>query len=375
MKLQRRNSLITIAAVLAFIGSAAFWSCDNTFHVFDDIQTEVKQVGTDIFKNATVKALGDDGTNYYAAMAKIWYRPITGSEWKVLPIGAGSGTTDYYAYSLVSGGAGAIYVAAEESGEIKVYKGTAAGTTWTVISLGSLDGLNLDELYFANGNLFALAHNGTGSSIKYSLHYSNGTVAFATTTLSNLSAPLLGISYDGALTDNYFAPSSTKVYKFTGVTGAWTDATPGSSKSFGGIAADNANKIHLSTQDGYLYTWDGSAWSLAKTIKDKQTLGMIAEVKTTPSPAVYRLLIAHGNIGYYEFDGTTAIEGSDSGTAFGTPASAYTTTVYGKTVLAVHSASTGNEILIGLASQGSSTGYALYSNKYASGAWSGWSAE
>jgi len=34
-----------------------------------------------------------------------------------------------------------------------------------------------------------------------------------------------------------------------------------------------------------------------------------------------------------------------------------------------------DEILIGLASQGSSTGYALYSNTYASGKWSGWSAE
>lgn len=97
----------------AFASTAVFWSCDNTFHVFDDIQTEVRQVGTDIFKNATVKALGDDGTNYYAAMAKIWYRPMAGGDWKVLPI---AGDSDYYSYSLVSNPTGAvIYVAVEKA--------------------------------------------------------------------------------------------------------------------------------------------------------------------------------------------------------------------------------------------------------------------
>jgi hypothetical protein len=364
-----------ITVILAFfVSTSTFWSCDNTFHVFDDIQTEVKQSGTDIFKNTTVKALGDDRTNYYAAMAKIWYRPITGGDWKVLPI---AGDSDYYSYSLVSDPTGAvIYAAVEKSGALAVYNGTAAGTVWTAVPLGSLEGLNLDDLYFSNGTLFALAHSGTGSSIKYSLHYSNGAAAFATTNLINLAAPLLGICHDGG---NYLAPTSAKVYKAAAETGAWTEDTPGSEKSFGGIATDHSNNIHLSTQDGYLYTWawDGASfrWSDAKTIKDKQTLGTVVEVETTPGSGVYRLLVANGDAGYYEFNGTTVIEGDDSGTAFGTPASSYTTTIYGKTVLAIHSSSTGNEILIGLASQGSSTAYALYSNKYASGAWSGWSAE
>ncbi len=371
MKLPRRNSLILVVAVMAaFASTAVFWSCDNTFHVFDDIQTEVRQVGTDIFKNATVKALGDDGTNYYAAMAKIWYRPMAGGDWKVLPI---AGDSDYYSYSLVSDPAGAvIYAAVEKSGALAVYNGTAAGTVWTAVPLGSLGGLNLDDLYFSNGTLFALAHSGTGSTVKYSLHYSNGTLAFAATTLADLDLPLLGICWNGT---KYFSPTSATVYTATANTGPWSESPPPGGKSFGGIAVDSAKDIHLSTLDGYLYTWDGSAWSAAKTIKAKQTLGMVAEVETTPGSGVYRLLVAHGNIGYYEFDGATAIDGSDSGTAFGTPASAYTTTVYGKSVLAVHSASTVDEILIGLASQGSSTGYALYSNTYASGKWSGWSAE
>ncbi|MDD3981052.1 MAG: hypothetical protein PHT55_02485, partial [Spirochaetales bacterium] len=147
MKLQRRNSLFPIMAALAlFAMMAAFYSCDNTFHVFDDIQTEVKQVGTDIFKNATVKALGDDGTNYYAAMAKAWYRPIAGGDWKVLPI---AGDADYESYSLVSDGSGAVYAVLTKSGSPAIYKGTAAGTTWTPLTLGSLDGLYLDELYFS----------------------------------------------------------------------------------------------------------------------------------------------------------------------------------------------------------------------------------
>jgi hypothetical protein len=372
MKLRKRKSLILVAAVLAVLtSSAAFWSCDNTFHVFDDIQTEVRQVGTDIFKNATVKALGDDGTNYYAAMAKIWYRPIASGDWKVLPV---SGNSDYSSYSLASDPAGsAVYAAVDKSGTPAVYKGTTAGTVWTAIPLGSLAGLSLDELYFANGELFALAHAGTGDSIKYSLHYSNGAAAFAATNLANLASPLLGLAWDGT---NYLAPISSKVYTATADTGPWTDATPAGDKSFGGIAADNAGDIHLSTRDGYLYTWSGS-WSAAKTVKAKQALGMVAEVETSPGAGVYRLLIAHGSTGYYEFNAgsSTAIDGDDSATAFGTPASAYTTTIYGKSVLAVHSSSTGNEILIGLASQGTSTSYALYSNKYSSGSWSGWSAE
>jgi hypothetical protein len=361
-----------MAALALFAMMAAFYSCDNTFHVFDDIQTEVKQVGTDIFKNATVKALGDDGTNYYAAMAKAWYRPIAGGDWKVLPI---AGDADYESYSLVSDGSGAVYAVLTKSGSPAIYKGTAAGTTWTPLTLGSLDGLYLDELYFSNATLFALAHSGTGNAIKYSLHHSDGTAAFATTTLTNLATPLIGIGHDGV---NYLVATSTKVYKAVAKTGPWTEDTPPGDKIFGGIAADHANDIHLSTQDGYLYTWDGAAWSAVKTIKAKQILGMLAEVETTPGSAVYRLLVAHANNGYYEYDGVAAIEGDDSGTAFGPPTSAYTTTIYGKTVLAVHSSSVASgvdEILIGLASQGSSTGYALYSNKYVSGAWSGWSAE
>ncbi|MDX9828351.1 MAG: hypothetical protein RBT73_11470, partial [Spirochaetia bacterium] len=299
---------------------------------------------------------------------------IAGGDWKILPLGIGTVDTDYYAYSLVSGGAAALYVAVEKNGPA-VYKGTAAGTTWTAVPLGSLDGLSLDELYFANNTLFALAHNGTGAAVKYSLHYSNGTAAFASTTLIDLPTALIGVSHDGAA--DFLASTSTTVYKFTGVAGARSEVTPGSAKTFGGIAADHDNHIHLSTQDGYLYTYSAGAWSTAKTIKAKQALGMVQEVETTPGSGVYRLLIAHASAGYYEYDKATeaVLDGTSSDTAFGTPASSYTTTIYGKAVLAVHSASTGNEILIGLASQGSSTGYALYSNKYASGTWSGWSAE
>jgi len=378
MKSSKRAGLAPFFLIL--VTGLAVVSCDNTYHVFDEIQTEVKQTGTDVFKNVTVKALADDGTNYYAAMAKIWHRPIAGGAWEVLSIEAGGvDRSDYSCFGLVSGAGNSIYVGAELDGNLGVYKAvfTDPDWTWTAIGSGSLASLDLDALFFANGKLFALTHSGSGNTLRYSLHYSDGSSAFATSNLEGdlLEVPVLALGHDGS---TYFAATSTKIYSCASETGVWSDTSPATDKTYGGLVVDHANKVRVSSSDGYLYTRSAGAWSAtAAEIKKNQKLGLVAEVEV--STGAYRLLIAHDNSGYYECDTSTdpvtAIEGGDSSTAFGTPSSAYTTTISGKAVLAIHSSSTGSGLLIGLASQGSSTGYALYSNPLSSGTWSGWTAE
>ncbi len=376
MKSSKRAGLAPLFLILA-AGLVAV-SCDNTYHVFDEIQTEVKQTGTDVFKNVTVKALADDGTHYYAAMAKIWYRPIAGGAWEVLSAEKdGADRSDYSCFGLVSGTGGSIYVGAELDGNLGVYKVVfAAGDwTWTAVPSGSLASLDLDALFFVNAKLFALTHSGSGNTLRYSLHYSDGSSAFAATTLESLEVPVLALGHDGSA---YFAATSTTIYSSASETGVWSDTSPTTDKTYGGLAVDHANKVRVSSSDGYLYTRSAGAWSAtAAEIKKNQKLGLVAEVEV--STGAYRLLIAHDNSGYYECDTSTdpvtAIEGGVSSTAFGTPSSAYTTTISGKAVLAIHRSSTGSGLLIGLASQGSSTGYALYSNPLVSGTWSGWTAE
>ncbi|HQB07970.1 MAG TPA: hypothetical protein PK712_08920, partial [Rectinema sp.] len=56
-------------------------SCDNTFSIFQSIGQEKKQLGAELFKATTVRAMGSDGTNYYALMSKVVYKPIAGENW------------------------------------------------------------------------------------------------------------------------------------------------------------------------------------------------------------------------------------------------------------------------------------------------------
>ncbi|HCO48047.1 MAG TPA: hypothetical protein DIT55_00820, partial [Spirochaetaceae bacterium] len=93
----------------------------------------------------------------------------------------------------------------------------------------------------------------------------------------------------------------------------------------------------------------------------------------------YRLIIAKNDssYGYFEYDATasTTLIGNDAGAIFAPAASSYTTTVHQKPVQVIrYSGGTDKTILIGLAAQGTYT-YALYSNTYSGGVWSGWTAE
>ena len=224
IKLPTSIGVAVLAGALAL--TLALAACDNTYGVFHEIQTEKTQAGTDVFKNVTVKTIAEDAVNYYAAMAKVFYRPVGGGTWIVLPV---SNDSDYYCAGLASDGA-SIYVAATDTGGAAtlkgIYKGTAVGTTWTwsaSINTAAIGTKTVDALFWAGSNLFALAH--VESTETYSLYYSDGSTAFALTGLNALSAPVLGVVHDGT---TYWAITSTTVY-----TGA-------ARRSYGGFGGQHA---------------------------------------------------------------------------------------------------------------------------------------
>ena len=101
---QSKKRQYLLAAILIILTLS---SCDNTFSIFQSIGQEVKQLGAELFKGTTVRAMGSDATNYYALMSKVVYKPKSGVNWYVRPI---DGDTDYFSPGLASDG-NTIYVA------------------------------------------------------------------------------------------------------------------------------------------------------------------------------------------------------------------------------------------------------------------------
>ncbi|HWR11567.1 MAG TPA: hypothetical protein VN445_07090 [Rectinemataceae bacterium] len=373
------RTFLIVLAVAA--GSIALAACDNSFGVFHEIQTEKAQVGTDVFKNVTVKAIAEDGSNYYAAMAKVFYRPTGGDTWLVLPVNS---DTDYYCSGLASTGAGTIYVAATDTSTTAlkgIFSTSDSGANWNKMSDAEFDGKIVDALFYVNGTLFATSHTDTESSDTFYLYYwDTATSNFLPATFpSALDIPITGLVYGGsaywAMTSSALYTSSASPFNFVADS---TSGTPSSAKTLCGIATDSSADVLVTTSDGYLYTYAASAWSsdlLASSVK----LGVLAEVPIDDAASAYRLLVAKHNssYGYYEYNAATQddpLSGNDGDAIFSPTASSYTTTIYLKPVMAFHYSTANKTLLIGMAAQGTDT-YALYSNTVTGSDWSGWTAE
>jgi len=375
MKIKQLNA--AFLAILAVAASIAFAACDNSFGVFHEIQTEKAQVGTNVFKNVTVKALAEDGSNYYAAMAKVFYRPISGDTWLVMPV---DNDSDYYCVGLASTGAGTVYIATANTSTTAlkgIYSTADSGSTWTKMDSGEFAAKVVDALFYANGTLFAATHTDTEDGATFDLFYHDGS-AFVSAGLTGLSSPILGLVYGDSA---YWAITSSKLYKTTSL-GTLTEQTASGPSSAGetlkAIASDSAGKVHVTTLDGDLYTCSASAWT-SDNLASSVNLGVLAEVPIDDTASAYRLLVAKHNsgYGYYEYDAVTKadpIAGNHADAIFAPTASSYTTTIYTKPVMAFYYSTTNKTLLIGLASQGTDT-YALYSNSVSGSTWSGWTAE
>lgn len=363
-----------LAATLFMLGTV--FSCDNTFGVFQSIQTEKKQTGTDVFLNASVKSVAEDGSNFYAAMAKIYFRPKTGTGWNVLSV---ANNTNYFCNGIAGDGTSTVYAAISSNTDnslLGIYKSTDGGSSWTTVTSTSLSGLAIDGMWLVNGALFVAAH-GSPAENNYKLYYDNGSgFALAGAGLGGLTSGVLSVAFDGT---SYWAATSSALYK--GLAGSMAEeASAGSpkadTKTIGGICADTATgKVFVTTADGLLYAYQTGSWTHA-TVKTDLKLGPIA---MPGNPSTDYLIIAKSDAydGYSEFTPSTSTytEGKD-GILVNATASLYASTVYGKPVNGFYGSKDGKSFFIALSAQGSST-YGLYRTDYDSGTskWSGWTAE
>ncbi len=385
MKLNRRSTA-ALALLAALAAALILAGCDNTYGVFHEIQTETKQVGTDIFLNATVKGLDEDAANYYAVMSKIYTRAKSGDTWTVLPV---NNVSSYYCAGFASDGASTIYVASADAASGTtlngIYSSTDQGAAWNPLDATGLGSSIVDNLFLANGTLFAAAHTETEAASTYALYYWNGS-AFAATSLTGLNRPVTSVAYAQA---NYWAIGSDatdaddahvgRLYKGAAPGSLAVDAaasTPSGAEVIDNFTVNAAGNLLATTADGDLYTWNGSAWSTAVVAADIK-LGALAQVPKVPAGADYCLIVPKhdSTYGYYEYESAKRY-GNASDAVFVPTSSNYTTAIYEKPVLAIHYSEAADTILIAMAAQGTD-GYALYSNTYSAtdGAWGGWTAE
>jgi hypothetical protein len=388
MKPQLHTSLALILASTILLASA----CDNSYGVFSEIQTEVRQIGTDQFKNAAVRSLGEDGSNYYAVMAKVFKKAKTSGSWAVLPVGTGSPSTSYFSLGFaVDAGTGTIYAASgdlTDSALLELVSSTDSGATWTALGSSALlagsGGTRIvTSLFVSNSTLFALVQN--KSTQKYSLLYydSVGVQNFASITgLADLDLPIIAVTHDGT---RYWAATRSSLFTSTAVATFSADAFPGTpsgSETIRGVARLSDGDIVVTSGDGQIYTFDAgtSAWGSGVEVNNGVDLGLALEVPVDPTDgaSAKRLILGKkdAGYGYYEWNASNSsrLLGNAALAVFSQPSSNYTTTVYGKPMLSLYFSDSHDTVFVGLASQGTDS-YALYSNTFTAGAWSGWTAE
>lgn len=390
MKLYRHS--ITALALLAAVAAAlTLAGCNNAYGVFHEIQTETKQVGTDNFLNATVKGLGEDAANYYAVMSKLYTRAKSGGAWAVLPV---KDISSYYCAGFASDGAGTIYVASADAASGTtlngIYTSTDQGTNWNPLDATGLGSSIVDNLFLAkdgsaNGTLFVAAHTETEAVSTYALYYWDGS-AFAATSLTGLNRPISSVAYAQS---SYWAIGSDatdaddahvgRLYKGAAAGSFAVDAaasTPSGAEVINNFTVNAAGNLLVTTADGDLYTWNGSAWSTA-VVAANVKLGALAQVPKVPAGADYCLIVPKhdATYGYYEYESAKR-NGNASDAVFVPTSSNYTTAIYEKPVQAIYYSEDKDTILIAMAAQGTDS-YALYSNTYSAtdSAWGGWTAE
>ena len=414
MRKNKFPSLIVLG-ILIVLSAALSLSCNNSFGVFHEIQTEKPQEGTDTFVKVSVKALAEDNTNYYAAMAKIFYRPKTADNssstgstvlktWKLLKVNE---VSDYFCSGMVSDGAETLYVASstKESGTLNgIYSTTDAGAKWNNLiaaSDGTFSNSYVDALFFAGGHLFVSAHsNDAAGDNLYALYYYDGeSFKLAGSAMAGLPYCITDLAYDGK---NYWAINQEKVFLGSvdtdGINFA-ADIAGGTPKAdadkfLSGLFVDSQKNVHVTTYNDYLYTYSTASevWFSPRVVSESGShtssicLGKLIEITQGPSDATLpRLLIANTSsttsCGYYEYpykdsSSTTiqAVAGANGIVAGGS--STYNSTVRGKPVNVFYLSRDNTVLFVGLSSNDSSS-YSLYSSTYSSaeGKWSGWSAE
>jgi hypothetical protein len=369
------GAVVILASLLTF-------SCNNSYGIFEDVQGQTEQDGSDVFKKtATVTAfrLGD---SYYASTSKLYRRSVDGSHWSQVSIG---GTHSYFLRSVVLVGNSTIFaLVGDKASDVKLF--SSSGGAWSRVN-GLPSSIDFDSLFSANDCIFAVSHRfvskestETGTSY-YSLYYSSdsGNSFNSVSKFIDLkNKTIRGVVYGGGY---YYFAAEDRLYKC---------ATPDNSTetslgkpphriwriSYTGTASGTKEHLYIGAVNGNLYRDDFSGYEdvasspltaviEVPTSNDKRILLVGTDAEDTNTPAN----------GYYE-GVYTSLQHGPQNAIVAHSSSIYNSTVNDAPVHDLYWDSASNDLFICISPGSSnSTFYGLYRSHFDGKNWDGWEAE
>jgi hypothetical protein len=344
-----RTTRRALRAVSILLASILALSCDNSFGILASIQKEKDQKGAKVFQKTSVKNAFKYKSRYYASTAVLSSRSAASTDWSTVGI---DGSTDYFLRSAVLVGddlTGSVYALAQKGDTVSLYG--YDGATWTPVAglptqnLAGTAISSLEQLYSANGELYAVLHSYDASAdastdtSKYSLYHLVGTSLVSVTIFNEITAITRGVTfYDG----NYWFAAANMLYSGANADGAGAaDASASFTQLFTTSTATSAISSISATGSGanaalYIGTAGGSLYRYRTTDTLPVSSVTVASVPLTqvievPSSAGTTLLVGTDALGSTSADGY--YEGSFGSFAQGSAGEvASNSTVYGQTV-------------------------------------------
>jgi hypothetical protein len=419
----KKSVSIALAGLFAALLAS---SCNNSFGDFYSIQKAQAQNTTSDFKQASVVNFAQTSSNYYAVMAAVYWRPISGGSWSSLSLpGVG---TNYACTGITSDGGSNIYISATSNTDNSstIYHSGDGGATWSVFGINGISLTvsgseydQIDGIWLANGTLYAqLQYFSTSSgvvqspNVGYSLYWSStggstgsfslvtglpaatgpGTAGGNTTPFMGVAPATTSVNCIAYGPNIYYSTDALAPYKtFTASTISSGDGSivlglKPSLSATAGLFAWTASHIYLTTSGNPFAVVNSPGLSTGNFISDVQ------EVPT--SATTYELVVGTGtnNVSYTAngyFEGAESgspptVSGWVAGGSSNGPispsggSSTYSALFASKPVTKLYYDSTNNILFAGISASGlGTTAYGLVSTTNTSGVWnySGWTAQ
>jgi hypothetical protein len=358
---------IALASILAF-------SCNNSYGIFQDVQGQTEQNGSDVFKKTPVSTAFRLNDRYYAATAKLYSRGVSDTSWTKVAI---AGDSSYFLRSVVLVG-GTIYaLTGAENSQIALFAYVAG--SWSQVG-GIPGGKNLEALFTANNQLFAVSHSyvkiestNTGTSY-YDLYYFNGSSFVPVSGFTGLTDTIRGVAHDGVA--NYYFASENSIYTATDETNTAGSTSVGSVPHSIWSISYAGNHLYIAAQNGNLYR-DGFA-----EMEDVSSSPLTVVTEVPSGPATKIILVGTDTDsatdaaeGYYEGTYGSLDVGSEEAIV------AHSSSIYNTTVSSfpVHclywDPAAGNLFACVSPGTSSNTYFGLYKTHWDGSSWDGWEAE
>jgi hypothetical protein len=414
----KKSVSIALAGLLAALLAS---SCNNSFGDFYSIQKAQAQNTTSDFKQASVVNFAQTSSNYYAVMAAVYWRPISGGSWSSLSLpGVG---TNYACTGITSDGGSNIYISATSNTDnsSNIYHSGDSGATWSVFGISGISLTvsgneydQIDGIWLANNTLYAqLQYFSTSGTVQnpnvgYSLYYSAvGSIgSFLITSLpaatgpgtaGGNTTPYMGVAYwSNVTTSYYYAALGTGIYSSSSPSSSFSSVSSGDGTTVLGIKPSliaTAGLFAWTASHIYLTT-NGSSFAAVNS-PSLSSGNFISDVQEVPTPgATYELVVGTGtnNVSYTAngyFEGAESgsppiVSGWVAGGSSNGPispsggSSTYSALFASKPVTKLYYDSLNSTLFAGISASGlGTTAYGLVSTTNTSGVWnySGWTAQ